>query len=91
MRQSFTTRNSLVEGEKLSVALLEGPFQRLAGEWRFEALNETACKVILQLNFDFSGSLLSAAFRRGFATVADRLVGDFCARAEAVYTPNTSQ
>jgi ribosome-associated toxin RatA of RatAB toxin-antitoxin module len=85
LRQSFTTRNELVPGERLEMRLLEGPFQSLSGEWRFEALGSAGSKVILQLDFDFAGNLLSSAFRHGFASVADRLVSDFCRRAEQVY------
>lgn len=85
MRQSFTTRNLLIPDKRIAMGLLEGPFQQLAGEWRFEALGSAGSKILLQLNFDFTGNLLSSAFRHGFASVADRLVTDFCQRAEAVY------
>ncbi len=85
LRQSFTTRNQLRPGESLSMQLLEGPFQKLSGEWRFEPLSSAGSKILLQLKFEFSGNLLSAAFRHGFASVADRLVNDFCVRAEEVY------
>ncbi len=85
IRQSFTTRNLLVPDKQIVMELLQGPFQQLAGEWRFEALGQAGSKILLQLNFDFSGNLLSSAFRHGFAAVADRLVNDFCLRAEAVY------
>lgn len=85
LRQSFTTRNQLRPGQGLSMELLEGPFQQLSGEWRFESLGSTGSKILLQLRFDFGGGLLSTAFRQGFASVADRLVSDFCLRAEGVY------
>jgi len=85
LRQSFTTRNELLLGKKLTMELLEGPFQQLSGEWRFEPLGSAGSKILLQLKFDFGGSLLSAAFRHGFASVADKLVSDFCSRAEEVY------
>lgn len=88
LSQSFTTRNELLLGKKLTMELLEGPFQQLSGEWRFEPLGSAGSKILLQLKFDFGGSLLSAAFRHGFASVADRLVSDFCSRAEEVYGPD---
>lgn len=85
LNQSFTTRNRLVPGELLTLALVEGPFRHLSGEWRFDALAEKGSKVSLRLSFDFSSSVLSAAFRRGFARVADKLVLDFSRRADQVY------
>jgi ribosome-associated toxin RatA of RatAB toxin-antitoxin module len=85
LRQTFTTRNRLVPGELLTLSLVEGPFRHLAGEWQFDALAENGSKVSLRLSFDFNSSLLSAAFRRGFARVADKLVNDFSRRADQVY------
>ena len=85
LRHAFTTRNRLVPGELLTLSLVEGPFSHLSGEWRFDALAQKGSKVSLNLSFDFSSSLLSAAFRRGFARVADKLVYDFSRRADQVY------
>lgn len=91
LRQSFTTRNDMEPGKSIRMALLEGPFQSLSGAWRFEALGSAGSKVILQLDFDFAGNLLSSAFRHGFASIADRLVNDFCQRAEHVYAGEMQQ
>lgn len=82
---SFTTRNRFVPGEQLTLSLVEGPFSHLSGEWQFKALGDDGCKVTLLLNFDFSSSVLSSAFRRGFAHVADKLVYDFGKRADVIY------
>jgi len=85
MTQTFTTHNRFVPGERLTLALVDGPFQRLSGEWRFEPLGEAGSKVTLALNFEFSNRLLSSAFRRGFTHSADRLVNEFSKRADDVY------
>lgn len=83
--QSFTTRNRFVTGERLTLSLVEGPFRQLSGEWLFEPLGADGSKVSLLLSFDFSSKVLSSAFRRGFAHIADRLVNEFCKRADVVY------
>lgn len=83
--QAFTTRNRFVPGERLTLALVDGPFRHLAGEWLFEPLGNDGSKVTLVLGFDFSSKLLSTAFRRGFTHIADRLVADFSMRADDVY------
>jgi len=85
MKQTFTTRNRLVAGERLSLSLVEGPFRELSGEWLFEPLGEAGSKISLSLAFEFSSGILSAAFQRGFARIADHLVQEFCQRAEQVY------
>ena len=83
--QTFTTRNRMVPGELLTLSLVDGPFRQLSGEWRFEALGGEGSKVTLSLDFDFSSKMLSSAFRRGFTHIADRLVAEFCRRADQVY------
>jgi ribosome-associated toxin RatA of RatAB toxin-antitoxin module len=83
--QTFTTRNRFVPGERLTLSLVEGPFQHLSGEWFFEPLGREGSKVSLVLSFDFSSRVLSSAFRRGFTHIADRLVSEFSKRADHVY------
>ena len=85
VRQKFTTLNRLVPGERLTLSLVEGPFRKLKGEWLFEPLGEAGSKISLNLAFEFSSGLLSAAFQRGFARIADHLVQEFCRRAEQIY------
>jgi ribosome-associated toxin RatA of RatAB toxin-antitoxin module len=85
LTQTFTTRNTLTPGQQLSLALVDGPFSRLAGDWQFQQLGTEGCKITLSLDFNFSSVILSSAFRRGFARVADHMVTDFSQRADQVY------
>jgi ribosome-associated toxin RatA of RatAB toxin-antitoxin module len=85
VEHSFTTRNRFVRGEQLTLSLVDGPFSHLSGEWQFKPLGDDGSKVLLLLNFDFASSVLSSAFRSGFAHVADKLVYDFGKRADEVY------
>ncbi len=83
--QRFSTCNRMVPGEYMEIELVEGPFKHLRGRWDFRALREDACKVELELDFDFSGKLINAAFGTVFHQVANTLVDAFCKRAEEVY------
>jgi ribosome-associated toxin RatA of RatAB toxin-antitoxin module len=85
VRQSFTTINSLVSGERVEMKLLEGPFKNLQGEWSFVQLGEDGCKISLELDFEMTRGPMAKLFGKGFGKVADRLVEDFCRRAELVY------
>lgn len=85
IRKKFQTRNLLVSGESISLDLVNGPFTHLSGGWSFKHLSAEGCRISLRLEFEFSHSLLSAAFERGFARVIDRLVNDFVYRAEDLY------
>lgn len=77
----FTTRNRLQRPGLIELNLVEGPFRRLSGQWRFIALSHDACKVSLQLDFEMAGRLVGNALALGFHGLADRLVDDFCRAA----------
>jgi ribosome-associated toxin RatA of RatAB toxin-antitoxin module len=85
VKQHFTTINTLVLGECVEMKLLKGPFKNLHGYWRFVQLGDDGCKISLELDFEMSSGLVSSMFAKGFGKVADRLVDDFCKRAELVY------
>jgi ribosome-associated toxin RatA of RatAB toxin-antitoxin module len=85
VRQSFTTLNTLLSGERVEMKLLEGPFKNLQGEWRFMQLGVDGCKISLELDFEMTSGVMSSVFGKGFGKIADRLVDDFCKRAEQVY------
>lgn len=82
--QTFSTCNRLFPYERILITLHEGPFKRLQGEWRFTALREDACKVELELDFEFSGKLINSAFGAVFSQIASTLVDAFCKRADEV-------
>ena len=85
IRQSFTTANNLYRGERVEMKLFEGPFKNLHGEWRFIQLGDDGCKISLELDFEMTRGPMSNLFGKGFGKIADRLVDDFCKRAERVY------
>ncbi|RKF17507.1 type II toxin-antitoxin system RatA family toxin [Alginatibacterium sediminis] len=86
IRNAFVTRNQLSPDESIVMHLDKGPFKSLLGEWRFEALDEQACKVILDLKFEFSNKLVAAAFGKVFSELANNMVKAFTQRAKEVYT-----
>lgn len=85
IRKSFTTRNHLQKGKMIEMELIDGPFKHLHGYWRFHQLGENACKVTLDLEYEFSNKLLSLAIGPVFSQIANTLVDAFCQRADALY------
>ncbi len=85
MRYSFTTRNHLTPPVSMDMGLVEGPFKRLKGMWTFKALSDSACKVSLALDFEFSSPLVAKAAGKWFESVANELVDGLCRRARQVY------
>lgn len=82
LRTWFTTRNTLSPPHHIDMALVDGPFRRLGGRWTFHALDESACKVTLELEFEPKVKLLGPAFAIGFQGLADRMVDDFVSAAD---------
>lgn len=77
LRTWFTTENTLERPHRIDMKLVDGPFRKLHGRWDFHALDESACKVTLTLEFEPSNRLLAPAFALGFQGLADRMVDDF--------------
>ena len=77
LRTWFTTENTTSAPHHIDLKLVEGPFQSLGGRWEFHALDESACKVTLTLDFEPNNKLLGPAFALGFQGLADRMVDDF--------------
>jgi len=53
LKQTFSTINTLKPFRLIEMQLLEGPFEQLSCEWRFEPLGDNAAKVFLNLQFKF--------------------------------------
>jgi len=85
LTQTFTTRNTLVPPQHISMQLVDGPFRTLIGGWTFTALGETGCKVALELDFEYAGRIMAPIMRIGFEKLADRLVDEFCREAMRTY------
>jgi ribosome-associated toxin RatA of RatAB toxin-antitoxin module len=84
LRQSFTTRNTMVRPESLTMKFVEGPFRSLDGLFTFQALGEVGCKIALALDFDYAG-LGGSVLKMGFQQLANRMVDDFCDEARRQY------
>lgn len=79
----FTTENHLRPPHRIDMQLRDGPFRRLEGRWDFHALDESACKVTLAMDFEPRSRLLVPALKLGLQGLADRMVDDFVRVADA--------
>ena len=78
----FTTENTLSPPHHIDMVLRDGPFRKLSGRWQFHALDECACKVTLNLDFEPQSKLLAPAMSLGMQGLADRMVDDFVREAD---------
>ncbi|MDX1795618.1 MAG: type II toxin-antitoxin system RatA family toxin [Hydrogenovibrio sp.] len=85
LHHTFTTKNKLTPPESIEMSLVDGPFSHLSGIWHFKALDEQACKISFELEFEISNSLLNLALGPVFEQIASTMVQSFCDRAKQVY------
>jgi ribosome-associated toxin RatA of RatAB toxin-antitoxin module len=88
IRHTFTTRNEHVPDREVRIRLVDGPFSRLDGQWKFVPVGDEqqrACKVELELHYGFDNVALRALIAPVFDRIAGSLVDAFVKRAEQVY------
>ncbi len=85
LSKSFTTCNRLQSGKMIEIKLIHGPFEQLEGFWRFEALDDEGCRIMLDLDYEFDNMLVAIAFGPIFEQIANQLLDAFCDRAKALF------
>ncbi|SNY78854.1 type II toxin-antitoxin system RatA family toxin [Enterobacter sp. CC120223-11] len=84
--KTFTTRNTLTSNQSILMHLVDGPFKKLIGGWKFIPLSQDACKIEFHLDFEFTNKLIEMAFGRIFKELASNMVHAFTLRAKEVYS-----
>ncbi len=85
IKSHFTTENTKEIPFWMGMKLVDGPFRRLEGGWRFKPLAEHACKVEFQLSYEFSSKLFEKIIGPVFSQITGTFVEAFVKRANQVY------
>lgn len=88
IKKTFTTSNTMIAERRIELELVDGPFKSLKGSWVFTPLDDFACKVELNLMFEFSNKLIELAFGKIFNDLTNNMVNSFTLRAKDVYRNN---
>jgi len=84
LKSRITTLNRNVPTESIDLELVEGPFERFLGHWRFVPLGTEGCRVEFTLEYAFSSGSLETLLAPVFGYVTETLVDHFVKRAEAL-------
>jgi ribosome-associated toxin RatA of RatAB toxin-antitoxin module len=84
-QQSFKTRNTLTEPERIQIELVSGPFRRLRGDWRFKDLEDGSSEVVLSLAFEVTSSPFGVVFSKVFEELAGAQMTAFVDQAKKIY------
>ena len=63
------------------IKLIDGPFKSLKGEWRFFEIESGACKIELELHYEFSNAILDKLISPVFNMIANTFIDNFVAKA----------
>lgn len=88
LTQSFTTRNTHIEGREIHLKLVKGPFSQLEGTWRFTpvgAEQDNACKTEFSIAYATENTILGKLIAPFFDKIAASLVDAFYNRANTIY------
>lgn len=85
VKSHFTTENDKIVPSSMSLHLVDGPFRRLEGIWRFKRLSEHACKIEFQLSYEFSSKMFEKIIGPVFSQIANTFVDAFVRRADEIY------
>jgi ribosome-associated toxin RatA of RatAB toxin-antitoxin module len=89
LKTSITTRNEKDAPHRMTLELVDGPFRRFHGEWRFKPLGAHGCRVEFTLDYALASSALAALLGPVFGYVADTMVERFVERADSVAEQGT--
>ena len=81
----FTTENDKESPQWMRIRLVDGPFRRLDGLWRFKPLADYACKIEFQLSYEFSSKMFEKVIGPVFSQIANTFVDAFVKRANEVH------
>jgi ribosome-associated toxin RatA of RatAB toxin-antitoxin module len=85
LNKKFTTKNYLHKNKQIELTLVDGPFSDLQGFWLFESLKENACKISLELDYEFSNKMLGLIVGPVFNQIANAMVDSFVKEAQVKY------
>ena len=84
-RESFTSKVTLQEPDKIDVTYLKGPLKYLNNHWRFEPDGNAGCIVDFYVDFEFKSRIFQSVVGTLFNEAVRRMIHAFEARANAIY------
>jgi ribosome-associated toxin RatA of RatAB toxin-antitoxin module len=85
IHKSFTTRNTMDPYKFIKMELIEGPFKEFTAAWHFEALENSTCKVSLDMKFEFSSKIMAMLLSKFLNRALEHMIEAFSKRAQELY------
>lgn len=88
VHQNFATRNRFKRAESIELELLDGPFSKLSGLWKFTKVSDAGSRIALQLDFELRGPLKYIVTPL-VSDLANRMLQSMITRADQIYARGT--
>ena len=79
---AFTTLNRKQAPKWMRLEFVEGPFERFRGQWLFQPLGQSGCRVEFELDYAFASRAMEALLSPVFGHIAETFVERFVERAD---------
>ena len=77
VKLTFTTENTMTDGQLIKMSLIDGPFKKLDGVWSFVEEENGQCRTTFRLDFEFASALIGLAFGNFFREASESMVEAF--------------
>ena len=81
IKWDFTTKNTIVKNESISLEFVDGPFENLDGKWLFTAIDNHNTRVSLEINYKFKSSLIELSIEPIFTSIMNSILKSFVQQA----------
>ena len=84
----YTYRSNVVlDNDKsfIKVNHIEGPFNHLENEWKFNKISDTSSKIVFSIDFELNIKLFDILITKFFDEAFQKMVDSFLQRAENIY------
>ena len=86
IKKEVVTRNTVTPHSEIKLELVSGPFKTFNGKWMLTPVGSNACRVDLNVNYDFSSKLLAKTLGPFFNTLQKTMIDGFCKEAERKFS-----
>ncbi|WP_434777102.1 type II toxin-antitoxin system RatA family toxin [Neisseria sp. Ec49-e6-T10] len=82
IKQKFTTKNVNDPYNSIQMHLVEGPFKKLYGLWKFTPVGDVGCRIEFSIEYEFTNAFFDKIIGPVFSQVSNNLVDAFIEEAE---------
>tara|TARA_B100001741_G_C16531123_1_gene589615 strand:- start:739 stop:1176 length:438 start_codon:yes stop_codon:yes gene_type:complete len=81
IKWSFSTKNTISKNKSIKLEFVDGPFEKLHGEWVFNSIDSNNTSVSLEINYKFKNSLIEFSIEPIFTSIMNSILASFIQEA----------